>query len=297
MAQDLLLLGGLVLDRYFSVTAWPRRGQDGYFSREETFVGGCAANMAVTIHNLGGQAHVVSCLGDDPAGETIRRYWAAHGLSQRFLPTQRGETGSCLVFSEPDGERTFLTRKGVELAFPPDLAAQVAAARPAWVGVTGYYLLGEDRGRVLRTLSALREQGTGILFDPSPLVGDIPPAQREEMVALAHLLTPNDSELAALGGPERISQLTAAGKTVLWKQGSRGGLVCAPTEQFPYAPTPCTPVDTTGAGDSFSGGLLFALAQGRPLDEAVRVAAWCAAQTVQVHGPHGFWQRESGTPV
>ena len=179
MAQDLLLLGGLVLDRYFSVTAWPRRGQDGYFSREETFVGGCAANMAVTIHNLGGQAHVVSCLGDDPAGETIRRYWAAHGLSQRFLPTRRGETGSCLVFSEPDGERTFLTRKGVELAFPPDLAAQVAAARPAWVGVTGYYLLGEDRGRVLRTLSALRAQGTGILFDPSPLVGDIPPAQRE----------------------------------------------------------------------------------------------------------------------
>lgn len=292
MAGNILLLGGLVLDRYFSITAWPQRGQDGSFSQEETFVGGCAANMAVTIHNLGGQAHVVSCLGNDPAGETIRQYWASHGLSSRFLREETGATGSCLVFSEPDGERTFLSRTGVELGFPPELAEAVLAARPAWVGVTGYYLLGQDRGRVLRTLAALRETGTGILFDPSPLAGDIPPAQREEMVALSHLLTPNDSELAILGGPERIPQLTALGKTVLWKQGSRGGLICTPAGQVPYAAAPCTPVDTTGAGDSFSGGLLFALAQGQSLEEGVQLAAWCAAQTVQVHGPHGFWQWE-----
>ena len=127
MEKEILLFGGLLLDHYFSVDRWPQRGQDGYVVGQARFVGGCAANMAVTIHNLGGHPHVVSCVGSDRSGETIQRYWREHGLSQRFILETEGETGSCLVFSEPNGERTFLTRKGVELSFPADLAAFVRA--------------------------------------------------------------------------------------------------------------------------------------------------------------------------
>ena len=105
--------------------------------------------MAVTIHNLGGHPHVVSCVGGDRSGETIQRYWREHGLSQRFILETEGETGSCLVFSEPNGERTFLTRKGVELSFPADLAEAVLLCEPAWAGVTGYYLLGEEGPQIL----------------------------------------------------------------------------------------------------------------------------------------------------
>lgn len=112
MEKEILLFGGLLLDHYFSVDRWPQRGQDGYVVGQARFVGGCAANMAVSIHNLGGHPHVVSCVGSDRSGETIQRYWREHGLSQRFILETEGETGSCLVFSEPNGERTFLTRKG-----------------------------------------------------------------------------------------------------------------------------------------------------------------------------------------
>ena len=147
MEKEILLFGGLLLDHYFSVDRWPQRGQDGYVVGQARFVGGCAANMAVTIHNLGGHPHVVSCVGGDRSGETIQRYWREHGLSQRFILETEGETGSCLVFSEPNGERTFLTRKGVELSFPADLAEAVLLCEPAWAGVTGYYLLGEEGPR------------------------------------------------------------------------------------------------------------------------------------------------------
>ncbi len=65
MEKEILLFGGLLLDHYFSVDRWPQRGQDGYVVGQARFVGGCAANMAVTIHNLGGHPHVVSCVGSD----------------------------------------------------------------------------------------------------------------------------------------------------------------------------------------------------------------------------------------
>ena len=294
MEKEILLFGGLLLDHYFSVDRWPQRGQDGYVVGQARFVGGCAANMAVTIHNLGGHPHVVSCVGSDRSGETIQRYWREHGLSQRFILETEGETGSCLVFSEPNGERTFLTRKGVELSFPADLAEAVLLCEPAWAGVTGYYLLGEEGPQILSCLERLHRRGTRILFDPSPLAGDIAPALRKRILAISDVLTPSEKELDALGGHEGGERLGQAGKTVVWKQGARGGVVQAPRERFSYEAEPCLSVDTTGAGDSFSGALLYALAQGGTLREGIALAARCAAKTVELRGPHGFWKKRDG---
>lgn len=53
MAGEILIFGGLLLDRYFSIEKWPMRGQDGYFTGETSFVGGCAVNMAATIRTWG----------------------------------------------------------------------------------------------------------------------------------------------------------------------------------------------------------------------------------------------------
>lgn len=292
MNQEILIFGGLLLDRYFAIDSWPKRGQDGYFSTEEAFVGGCAVNMAATVHNLGGQCHVVSSVGSDETGEEIRSYYRRHGLSFRYIQDIQGVTGSCLVFSEPDGERTFLTRKGAEEFFPPELAEQLSHAAPSWVGVTGYYLLSEDGEAITSCLEGLHARGAKLLFDPSPLVGDIPPHLLKRALAISQVLTPNESELEALGGLDILEGLLQAGKTLILKQGAQGGVVYAPGETFAYSSVPCIPLDTTGAGDSFSGALLYAFSQGMTLREGIDLAARCAAQTVQVHGPHGFWKLE-----
>lgn len=292
MHSDIVIFGSLLLDRYFEVDRWPARGQDGYFNREETFVGGCAINMAATIHNLGGAAHVVSCVGQDETGALIRDYLTKHGLSSALLHPAEGVTGSCLVFSEPDGERTFLTRVGVEERFPYALAEKAIQITPAWAGVTGYFLLGSDGARVMDCLERLHEAGTKVLFDPSPLAGDIPQDILQRVLAVSDILTPNETELSLLGGDGAIPSLVQAGKTLVLKRGSQGGTVYDPEETFDYASVLCEAVDTTGAGDSFSGALLHAMIQNMPLKQAIELAARCAAKTVQVHGPHGFWKLE-----
>ena len=71
MKKNIVLFGGLLLDRYFHIDRWPERGQDGFLKREESFVGGCSINMAATIHNLGGQAYIATCIGSDKTGQDI----------------------------------------------------------------------------------------------------------------------------------------------------------------------------------------------------------------------------------
>ena len=51
----------------------------------------------------------------------------------------------------------------------------------------------------------------------------------------------------------------------------------------------CKVADTTGAGDSFAGALLFGLLKDMDIREAVSLAVRCAAKTVEIEGPHGFW--------
>ena len=69
--MDCIIFGGLVVDKYFDIEGYPDRGQDGFITSEAAYVGGCAINIAATINNLGGRAHVVSYIGNDRTGEQI----------------------------------------------------------------------------------------------------------------------------------------------------------------------------------------------------------------------------------
>ena len=292
MKNHILLFGPLLLDRYFQIDRWPARGQDGFWEREESFVGGCSINMAATIHNLGGQAYIATCIGTDKAGQDILCYLEKHGLSRRLVHTVPGTTGSCMVFSEPEGERTFLTHKGVEYVFPPVLAQDILSVAPAWAGVTGYYLLGDGSADILDCLEELHRRGTKFLFDPSPMAGEIQPEILARMVKISHILTPSATELAPFGGERGMLELAAAGTTVILTRGASGGTVYTPEQSFDYTSAPCTVVDTTGAGDSFSGALLYAMTEGYPLQQGLDLAARCAAKTCEICGPHGFWKME-----
>ena len=67
--MDCIIFGGLVVDKYFDIESYPDRGQDGFITGEAAFVGGCAINIAATINNLGGRAHVVSDVGSEKTVE------------------------------------------------------------------------------------------------------------------------------------------------------------------------------------------------------------------------------------
>ena len=290
--MDCIVLGGLVADRYFDIESFPERGQDGLITSETAYVGGCAINIAATINNLGGNAHIVSYVGNDKTGEQIMNYIRKNKFAEDFIKQTEGISGYCLVFKESDGERTFLTKKGVEGNFDTGLLDNIDNIRAKVGAVTGYYLLNENASLIMDCIEVMRVSGTKFIFDPGPLVGSIDKEILKRMVKASAVITPNEAALAVFEQEDKnfIENFIKNKGIVVRKQGNRGGMCYTRHGIFNYNSVKTEAVDTTGAGDSFTGALCYSLGSGTDIKSSVELASVCAAKTVEINAPHGFWK-------
>lgn len=297
---ECVIFGGLLLDKYFELKTLPKRGQDGFIDREFQCVGGCAVNMAATFENLGGRAHVVSYVGDDETAREIMRYMDEHKLSLRYVKEKPGETDYCMVFLENDGERTFLTKSGNGLDFKKEILFDNLEGIK-YVAVTGYYLLNKGADELVDALDEFTKNGGFVLFDPSPLVGSIDKTYLKRMLEMSRCITPNITEAQIIADvlydgcdwKEWLSEYAAQSKFAVVKEGADGGNIYAGENSEKYLAEKRVAVDTTGAGDSFAAGILFALASGKEIYDAVKLGCLTSAKTVTINGPHGFWEPET----
>lgn len=134
-------------------------------------------------------------------------------------------------------------------------------------------------------LKTARARGLFTVFNPAPAV-----REAQELVPLADLITPNETELAILTGEERgeegCRKLLAMGAgAVLATCGAHGSLYCGQDGIMPVA---CVhvgkAVDTTAAGDTFCGALAVRLAEGAGIAEAAKFASLCAGVSVTRRG-------------
>ncbi len=292
---NILLLGGVILDRYFVVDRYPQAGGDALIQQSFDRVGGCCLNVAMTLKNLGAVPSIVNQLGNDEIGNKIEEYIGSQGLSTELMRRASGRpSGYCLSILDRSGERTFFTFKGCEEEFNRKSFAPGALEGFPFVYITGYYLINrQTAAAVLRLAHELRQDGCQILFDPGPLVGELDPDQLKGMLASADWILPNAKELEIIQeklslGDQIIERLLNGGvQGVVLKKGSQGVEVFTPTRRFTVNSLPVTVKDTTGAGDSFAGGLIYGLANGYALAEAVALANACGALTSTMVGPHG----------
>lgn len=294
------IFGGLLVDYYYKINKWPDRSQDAFIKGEFFQVGGCAINMAVTISNLGAYAHVVSSISNDDTGNIIKKYIKNNGLSDYLLKSVDDKSGKCLVFLEDDGERTFLTSKGAEEIFTNELNQIMRENPPKVAGVTGYYLLSDDAEKIMDCLEYLYKQGTRILFDPSPLVGEIDQSILKRILEISYIITPNKTEFEIIESSIsfNLKKFCSNGGVLVLKNGSQGGKVYKNNnekntlEHFDYKAENCQVVDTTGAGDSFAGALIYSIINDMVIEDAIKLAVKVSAKVVQIKGPHGFWSKE-----
>lgn len=279
------IFGGVVLDKYLEMDKYPQRGQDVLITGDFSIAGGCSINMAATFNNLGGNAHIVSYLGTDTTGQEIKTYMARNGFSEKYIGTLKGEAGYCIVILEKNGERTFLTKKGVECIFDSELI-QEDFSQISNVMVTGYYLLSKNVQKIVTSLERIKRNCNYFLFDPGPLINEIDPEVLKKVSEMADVITVNEVEAASIEIPEDPSRI------IVIKNGRSGGEVLYGQEHFKYAAKEVETVDTTGAGDSFAAGLMFGLLSGQDVKSSISLAVECSAKTVTLKGPHGFWNLE-----
>jgi len=289
--SEILIFGGLILDRYFLVDKLPEPSKDGFILDDFDVAGGCSINMAKTIQNLGGKSYVASYIGKDTWGKEICEYMEKQKLSLHCVKKTEGKTGYCLVFVESDGERTFLTAKGIEGCFSEELIPKEIENNCSVAVITGYYLLDEGAEELVRYLRNIKEVGYRIIFDPSPLADKIDGKILDAVLYISDLIIPNIQEAEFLAAHQSVDdwalEKNRLGKTVILKKGSTGGELIQNCKKIPYYPFPVHAVDTTGAGDSFTGAIAYCMSRGIRLNKAIIIAAACASMVTTIKGPHG----------
>ncbi len=249
--------------------------------------GGIVSNAGITMARLGLRVAAFTYVGDDPWGEIVLRRYAAEGIDTSAISTRPDRaTSTSAVLIDASGERSFAHYGGApRLLDRAALLNRLDLFARSRAMLIGYYpLMTRLLDDLPEVLGAIRETGCLTALDAAGDGGTMDPLSKTlphvdfyvPSLAEAQHQTGHDDPLAIL------NSFRAAGATgcVGVKLGPRGALLSpAPGElvEVPAVAPPGEVVDTTGAGDSFYGGLLAGVLRGLDIAEAGRLAAAAGA--------------------
>ncbi len=236
-------------------------------------VGGAPANVCGAYVKLGGEASMITQLGDDPFGDKIADEFASCGIGCEYVKrTKAANTSLAFVALKEDGNRefSFYRKPGA------DMLMDVSDIKKDWFSdifglhfcsvSLGDFPMKEAHRQAVRYAS---ETGALVSFDPNlrfALWEDLDALKNviHEFAPMAHVLKVSDEELEFITGCKDIKEalprlLTGNTRLVIYTRGSEGA-ECYTRETSAFAPgEKVRAVDTTGAGDGFIGSFLYCL--------------------------------------
>jgi fructokinase len=235
--------------------------------------GGAPANVAVAIARLGGDAAFVGRVGQDPLGRFMQQTLKQEQVdTQMMILDEAQRTSTVIVDLDDSGERsfTFMVKPSADQFL--ESSDLPTFTQGQWLHVCSIALANEpSRSSTLEAMRQIKAAGGYVSFDPNlreevwANPEELKPVVREA-IALADVVKFSDDELLFLTGSDTLEQGVEALKPfkntlVLITQGAKGALVLFEKTQQLIASQAVSPVDTTGAGDAFVGGLLAKLSQ------------------------------------
>ncbi|MBW3069351.1 hypothetical protein GZ998_07535 [Actinomyces sp. 594] len=299
--RALFVVGAALAEEVCAVPDLPRRGGHMWVQPVASTVGGSAMNVLRNLVGLGRSPIPALTVGTGPAAARVAELLSALGL-RSVLPAHARDNGTCLTLITPDGERTFLTAPGCETDWSRTRVATLDVPAGAVVYASGFQLLAPG-GHLADWASGLRSDAL-LVLDPGARCAELVrlPAWRA-LRDRCDLLTLNGREAAALMDAELHSwhrEGSAAGPDsplaewalqhrcdVVLRRGAAGATWLPANGGPPVhaAAVPVQVVDTDGAGDAHTAGVMAALADGLEPAVALELAARTAARAVAHAGP------------
>ncbi|MGS2719766.1 carbohydrate kinase family protein [Paraglaciecola aestuariivivens] len=235
--------------------------------------GGAPANVAACVGKLGGDAKLVAAVGQDPFGEFLIDEVKAYQVDTQYVATLPMSTTFAFVSLDENGDREFDFNRGADQALAIDDSRVDALTTDAILHLgSATALLGGDLTESYYKLAvAAKQKGGVICFDPNFRIGLWQGREAQFKAAcetyfkLADIVKVSDEELTLLSGSEDMHQgcqyfHDLGVKVVLVTLGGDGCLISQNGQQRIVPAYKIKVVDTTGAGDSFIGAILFQLA-------------------------------------
>lgn len=290
-------MGSFIQDLAFFTPRFPRPGET-VLGDFRAGPGGKGFNQAVAATRAGAPTLFVGAVGRDGFGAAAKAFVRQAGIRAQLVEKPKCVTGAAGIIIGADGQNQIVVSPGANFALHP---ADVPAA--LFRGSRVVVCQGEsDLRLVAHVLRAARRAGAATVLNPAPMR----PGLDGPLLRHVDILVPNETEFGALlarkapGAARRLGtgdlarrtpeQLHAACRSlgvpvVIVTLGRRGCLLSEPERWSWIRAHEVEPVDTTGAGDAFVGGLAAGLVRFRSnLAEAANFANAVAALSIMRPG-------------
>ena len=259
--------------------------------------GGDTSNAAVAAARQGARAAYVTAVGRDPAGERFMELWRREDVDVSGVKrSDERPTAVYFVTHGKAGHEFLYYRRDSAASFigPADVPeAMIAEAKIFYASGISQAISASAADAVFHAIAIARRNGVRVAYDTNYRPRLWPPARAAAVIhaaiAASDIALPGIDDALALTGltdTDAIADfyLRLGPKIVVLKMGAAGALLATPDERVRIPPFPCTPVDATGAGDTFCGSFLARIIAGDAPAPAARYAAAAAALKTQGYG-------------
>ena len=285
--KNICVIGSLNMDLVVNVDTMPKPGQTIIGSNFKEVPGGKGANQAVAMARLNGNVSMIGKVGEDGFGQTLINSLKNDKVDTTYIQTSKGATGVALITVDKNAQNSIVVSPGANFEVKEDdIDNNIEAIKNSDIVVLQ---LETPLNTIKYALNKAKELNKYTILNPAPAV-----KLDDEIIKNVDLLTPNETELEIISGVsiETEEDIQKAAQIMIEKGvkelivtlGSKGSLYINKEKSMFKKAYKVEAVDTTAAGDSYTGALAVALSQDKNIEDAMDVASKVGALSVLKEG-------------
>lgn len=267
-------LGSINADFVYSVPHIPAPGETLASTSRDVFLGGKGANMSVAAARAAARVCHIGAVGKDGRW-TVERL-LEYGVDTSHIAEIDVETAQAVIAVDAKGENTIILHSGASGAIPKEVLEQ--ALTEAKTGDT--LVFQNETNLQLEAAMLAKDMGLRVAYAAAPFDADAVQA----VLPYLDFLILNEVEAAQLKDETGLAPENLPVTDIIITLGENGAIWFGADGPTHIPAHDVTPVDTTGAGDTFTGYVLACLDRGQPMLQAMNTASKAAALMVTRHG-------------
>lgn len=276
--MKILCLGSLNLDFVYNVDHFVQAGETIAALERNQFCGGKGSNQAISLARAGANVFMAGRIGKD--GDVLRERLVANGADVSLLEVDDEiPTGHAIIEVDPSGQNCIIICGGANRTIDEAFIDRALEG----FGASDIILLQNEISGLDYAIKRATEKGIGVALNPSPLDDALKNSPALDDVDWFIINELEGCELTGETEPEAICKAMRSKYPkciVVLTLGVDGVMYYDGSNAFAQAAYDVKPVDTTGAGDAFTGFFLAGIGDGLTVPAALKLASKAAAISV-----------------
>lgn len=270
--SKITVIGSINVDLTVTSDRFPKVGETIFGTGFGTYFGGKGANQALAAKRLGADVTLVGCVGDDANGEMCLKHFKEEGIDTSHIRKVKEPTGVALITVSENDNEIIVIKGANSCVSKEDVDNALNVIQESDMVILQLEIPLET---VEYVLELCRKYGVKTLLNPAPFS-----AFPKEWLELCYFITPNETEAKQMTSLDKEEALKCYPNKMVMTHGSEG-VYYHDGEKLVHVPAfKVEVVDTTGAGDTFNGGMAVGLCEGMTLSEAITLGQKASALAI-----------------